>query len=74
MNEAAGMDGVATARAGTGATGAPDDRAQRATVALEMERGPDGAEAGGGAETGSDGDAGSAATEPVVAEEVRAAE
>lgn len=54
----------ARAGAGVGAAGVPDDRAQRATAALEMERGPVGAGAAVGAEIRSDCDVGSAATEP----------
>jgi hypothetical protein len=61
LGEEEGIEAVdARAGAGVGATGVPDDRAQRATVALEMERGP----AGAGAEIRSGCDVGSAAMKP----------
>lgn len=67
LGEDEGIEAVdARAGAGGGAAGVPDDRAQRATVALEMERGPVGAgpEAAGGAEIRSGCDVGSASTKP----------
>ena len=67
LGEDEGSEAVdARAGAGVGAAGVPEDRAQRATVALEMERGPVGAGAGAavGAEIRSGCDVGSAATEP----------